>query len=152
MVEHYTLYSLINFDFFLLLSFKGGDFGIKRAKVDQEAERKVGGVSDDVGRVASGLEPNLASASMDNAASTSNISSTAGAEKSGYDHLPSEMREMRIRDEKTSHDEKVIQRDFSSCFVLLSSFLKQSFSMFSIFFVPLSPCTLAIKLLVSCIL
>ncbi|XP_038877595.1 shaggy-related protein kinase theta isoform X2 [Benincasa hispida] len=87
----------------------GGDFGIKRAKVDQETEQKVDGVSDDIGRVASGLEPDLASTSLDDAASTSNISSTAGTEKTGFDHLPREMREMRIRDEKFNHDEKDLE-------------------------------------------
>lgn len=147
MLRDSDVYISINFDLFLItMSFKGGDFGIKRAKVDQETERKVDGVSDDVGRIASGLEPNLASTSMDNAASTSNISSTAGAVKSGYDHLPREMRGMRIRDDKTNHDEKVIQRDFRFsnialvlfCFVLLSSFFKQSLHLFNIFHVTFS--------------
>ncbi|XP_022999824.1 shaggy-related protein kinase theta-like [Cucurbita maxima] len=98
----------------------GGDLGTKRAKVDQETEQKIDGVSDDVGRVATGLESNLASTSLDNAASTSNISSTAGveksnnsskarAEKSGVDNLPREMREMRIIDEKSNHDEKDLE-------------------------------------------
>ncbi|XP_031743676.1 shaggy-related protein kinase theta isoform X2 [Cucumis sativus] len=87
----------------------GGDFGIKRAKVDQETEQKVGGVSDDVGRAASGLGLDSSSSSLDNVASTSNISSIAGAEKSGFDHLPREMREMRIKDEKSNHDEKDLE-------------------------------------------
>ncbi|KAG7026015.1 Shaggy-related protein kinase theta [Cucurbita argyrosperma subsp. argyrosperma] len=101
----------------------GGDLGTKRAKVDQETEQKIDGVSDDVGRVATGLESNLASTSLDNAASTSNISSTAGveksnnsskarAEKSGFDSLPREMREMRIIDEKSNHDEKDLEPSF----------------------------------------
>ncbi|XP_022964447.1 shaggy-related protein kinase theta-like [Cucurbita moschata] len=101
----------------------GGDLGTKRAKVDQETEQKIYGVSDDVGRVPTGLESNLASTSLDNAASTSNISSTAGveksnnsskarAEKSGFDSLPREMREMRIIDEKSNHDEKDLEPSF----------------------------------------
>lgn len=112
------------------MSFKGGDFGIKRAKVDQETEQKVDGVSDDVGRAASSLEPNgAASTTLDNVAGTSNISSTAGAEKPnmsstagaaekyGFDHLPREMHEMRIRDEKSNHDEKV-----ALCFIVVVVF------------------------------
>ena len=119
MLCYYDVFVFINFDLFLInVYFKGGDLGTKRAKVDQETEQKIDGVSDDVGRVATGLESNLASTSLDNAASTSNISSTAGveksnnsskarAEKSGFDSLPREMREMRIVDEKSNHDEKV---------------------------------------------
>lgn len=46
---------------------------------------------------------------METPASTSNIiSSDAGTEKSGYDQLPKEMNEMKIRDDKSdSHDDKV---------------------------------------------
>jgi glycogen synthase kinase 3 beta len=50
----------------------------------------------------------MASTSQENAVSTSNITSVTRTEKSGYDQLPKEMHQMKIRDEKTtSHDEKV---------------------------------------------
>lgn len=50
----------------------------------------------------------MASTSLETAASTSDISSMPIKEKSGYDQLPKEMHEMRIRDEKANnHDEKV---------------------------------------------
>lgn len=50
----------------------------------------------------------MASTSLETAASTSDISSMPRKEKSGFDQLPKEMHEMRIRDEKANnHDEKV---------------------------------------------
>lgn len=50
----------------------------------------------------------MASTSLETAASTSDISSTARREKSSHDQLPKEMHEMRIRDEKANNrDEKV---------------------------------------------
>lgn len=54
-------------------------------------------------------EKNLTSTSTETLASTSNIiPSDAGTGKSGYDQLPKEMNEMKIRDDKSdSHDEKV---------------------------------------------
>lgn len=62
-------------------------------------------------RRATGLEQHMASTSLETAESisdVSDISSMAGIEKSGYDQLPKEMHEMRIRDEKSNtHDEKV---------------------------------------------
>lgn len=77
-------------------------------KVDQETEQKINGESYLVERGATGLEQPMASTSMQTAASTSNPSLMVRTDKSGYDQLPKEMHEMRIRDDKiTNHDEKV---------------------------------------------
>ena len=88
---------------------QGGDAGTKRAKVDQEIDRKVDGESYLVERsvTTTGQEQQMASTSQENAASTSNITSVTRTEKSGYDQLPKEMHQMKIRDEKTTNcDEK----------------------------------------------
>lgn len=85
----------------------GGDSGTKRVKIEQDMEQKIQAESTSVERSATGLEQHMASTSLENGASTSNISSIARKEKSGCDQLPKEMHEMRIRDERTSsHDEK----------------------------------------------
>lgn len=90
------------------ISDSGGDSSTKRAKFDQEAEWKVNDESRSVERNAASQENNLTSTQMETPASTSNIiSSDAGTEKSGYDQLPKEMNEMKIRDDKSdSHDDK----------------------------------------------
>ncbi|KAJ7007610.1 hypothetical protein NC653_006597 [Populus alba x Populus x berolinensis] len=88
----------------------GGDVGKKRAKVDQEIERKVDEESYLVERSVTDQEQHMASTSQENAASTSNITLVTGTEKSGYDQLPKEMHQMKIRDEKTTiHDEKEVE-------------------------------------------
>ncbi|XP_034709185.1 shaggy-related protein kinase theta-like [Vitis riparia] len=84
----------------------GGDSSTKRAKVDQEAEQKVADESHSVEKSTS-LEQHMASTSQETAASTSNVSSIARTEQSGYDQLPKEMHDMKIRDEKVDpHDDK----------------------------------------------
>ncbi|KAJ6955301.1 hypothetical protein NC652_006670 [Populus alba x Populus x berolinensis] len=88
----------------------GGDVGTKRAKVDQEIERKVDEESYLVERSVTDQEQHMASTSQENAASTSNITLVTRTEKSGYDQLPKEMHQMKIRDEKTTiHDEKEVE-------------------------------------------
>lgn len=44
------------------------------------------------------------SASRETATSTSNVSSVVKPEKSGYDELPKEMHEMKIRENKSEYD------------------------------------------------
>lgn len=88
---------------------QGGDSGIKRAKVDKELE--VNGNANPVERSATSLEQHMASTSLDPVASTSDTSTVARTERSGYDQLPKEMNEMRIRDDKTvNHDDKVLRQ------------------------------------------
>lgn len=90
------------------------DSSTKRAKVELEIEQVVNAESE---RSATCVEQHVASTSSETVASTSNVTSMAIAEtkreskadKSGYDQLPKELHEMKIRDEKAnSHDEKVI--------------------------------------------
>ncbi|KAH9732144.1 Shaggy-related protein kinase theta [Citrus sinensis] len=87
---------------------KGGDSGIKRAKVDKELE--VNGEANLVERSASSLEQHMASTSLEPVASTSEAATVARTERSGFDQLPKEMNEMRIRDEKNvNHDDKDLE-------------------------------------------
>lgn len=92
------------------------DSSTKRAKVDQE----IGQVNPESnGAVASATnleQQRVPSTSLENVACTSTVSSMVKpeakegdvADKSGYDQLPKEMHEMKIRDERSnSHDEKV---------------------------------------------
>ncbi|KAJ0051817.1 hypothetical protein Pint_00356 [Pistacia integerrima] len=83
----------------------GGDSGTKRAKVEKETE--VVGGRNKVERSSTSLEQHMASTSLEPPASTSNISTFARTERSGYDQLPKEMHEMRIRDDRNAnHDDK----------------------------------------------
>lgn len=85
----------------------GGDAVTKRAKVDQEMEQKIDRESYLVERSVTEQEQHMASTSQENAASASNVTSVTRTEKPGYDQLPKEMHEMKIRDDKnTNHDEK----------------------------------------------
>lgn len=84
----------------------------KRAKVDQETEKKANKQSNTVEKSATSLEQHTVPTSLETVASTSDVSSIAKTEakeeKSSYDQLPKEMNEMKIRDEKANnHDEKV---------------------------------------------
>ncbi|MBA0708577.1 hypothetical protein Golax_023681, partial [Gossypium laxum] len=84
----------------------GGDSSSKRAKVDQESGRSRR-ESNLVESSTSSREHNMASTSQETVASTSRVPSVARQQNLGVDQLPNEMREMRIRDEKTvSHDDK----------------------------------------------
>uniref|UniRef100_A0A5B7A5V0 non-specific serine/threonine protein kinase n=1 Tax=Davidia involucrata TaxID=16924 RepID=A0A5B7A5V0_DAVIN len=88
----------------------GGDSGIKRVKVDQEVDKKVSGELQSAEKRSTSLEQHMASASVETAASSSHISSVARTEKSGYDELPKEMHEMKIRDDKIDNcDDKEME-------------------------------------------
>ncbi|MBA0583202.1 hypothetical protein Gorai_014071, partial [Gossypium raimondii] len=85
---------------------QGGDSSSKRAKVDQESGRSRR-ESNLVESSTSSREHNMASTSQETVASTSRVPSVARQQNLVVDQLPNEMREMRIRDEKTvSHDDK----------------------------------------------
>ncbi|KAK3038083.1 hypothetical protein RJ639_031637 [Escallonia herrerae] len=74
----------------------GGDSSIKRVKVEQEVDWRV---------TAHGFASmETASTSMETAPSTSKLSSVSKPEKTGYDELPKEMHEMKIREEKFDDD------------------------------------------------
>ena len=73
----------------------------------------------------------MASTSLETAPSTSDISTMARKEKSGYDQLPKEMHEMKIRDEKVNnHDEKVNFLFELICFFLLHKQFPNFFSQY----------------------
>ncbi|PON62680.1 Glycogen synthase kinase [Trema orientale] len=95
----------------------GVDCSTKRAKVDQGIEQ-VNVESHGAEGSATNLEQHVPSASHENVACTSTLAAMDiteskaedTVEKSGYDQLPKEMHEMRIRDEKAnSHDEKEME-------------------------------------------
>ncbi|KAF5952960.1 hypothetical protein HYC85_010904 [Camellia sinensis] len=93
-----------------IITFNVGDSSIKRVKVDQEVDRKVTVESQSFERCAAEVQQNKASTSRETAASSSHASSIGRAEKSGYDELPKEMHEMKIRDE--NHDDKDMEGTF----------------------------------------
>ncbi|MBA0610100.1 hypothetical protein Godav_010992 [Gossypium davidsonii] len=82
----------------------GGDSSSKRAKVDQESGRSRR-ESNLVESSTSSREHNMASTSQETVASTSRVPSVARQQNLGVDQLPNEMREMRIRDEKTCNSQ-----------------------------------------------
>ncbi|XP_043716629.1 shaggy-related protein kinase epsilon-like isoform X2 [Telopea speciosissima] len=92
------------------ISDPGGDSGTKRAKVDQEVEQNVTGESHSMEKSTTELEQHMASTTLEATAGTSDISAISETEKSGYDLLPKEMHEMKIRDDNADgHDEKDIE-------------------------------------------
>lgn len=77
-------------------------------KVEQEVDRQVAGESQSFDRCDTGIEQNTASTSRETAANSSHVSSIVNTEKTGYDQLPKEMNEMKIRDLKDdNYDDKV---------------------------------------------
>ncbi|CAI0470624.1 unnamed protein product [Linum tenue] len=81
----------------------GADPGTKRAKVDQEIEQKSHNEAHLVERNATGLEQNAASASLNAPVGTSQQSSKTKKENTGYEQLPHEMHQMKIRDDKAAN-------------------------------------------------
>ncbi|XP_010523040.1 PREDICTED: shaggy-related protein kinase theta [Tarenaya hassleriana] len=81
----------------------GGDYGLKRAKVDQENEQ-ICGEPMQVDQNVSGLEQNAAIILQESVAGASN--DPAAAEKPAYEKLPDVMLEMRIRDERNANSEE----------------------------------------------
>ncbi|KAL3536865.1 hypothetical protein ACH5RR_000231 [Cinchona calisaya] len=80
-----------------------GDSSIKRVKVNQEVDWRAAVESESVDKCSTASEQNMASTSTETAASTSNM--LAKPVKSGYDELPKEMHEMKIRDDKSDNQE-----------------------------------------------
>ncbi|CAL1399045.1 unnamed protein product [Linum trigynum] len=81
----------------------GADPGTKRAKVDQEIEQKSHNEAHLVERNATGLEQKAASASLNAPVGTSQPSSKTKKENNGYEQLPHEMHQMKIRDDKAAN-------------------------------------------------
>ncbi|KAL0347834.1 UNVERIFIED_CONTAM: Shaggy-related protein kinase theta [Sesamum calycinum] len=91
-----------------------GDSSIKRVKVEQELDH---GDSCDVEtgeHCSRAPEQHMESNSLEAVASTSNVHGKP--EKSGYDELPKEMHEMKIRDDKTDNHEANV-KDMESTIV-----------------------------------
>ncbi|KAI4354989.1 hypothetical protein L6164_003808 [Bauhinia variegata] len=82
-----------------------GDSNTKRAKVDQETEGKVRGATNPIerGDVSQGHHMET---TEENAVGTSSVSTVARTEKSGYDQLPKELHEMRIKDDKGNNQKE----------------------------------------------
>ncbi|XP_054784314.1 shaggy-related protein kinase theta isoform X2 [Prosopis cineraria] len=77
----------------------GGDSNTKRAKFDQETEGRVNEETNPVERGSTHVEQH-GCAPGDTTVGSSNVSLVDRTEKSGYDQLPKELNEMKIRDEK----------------------------------------------------
>lgn len=102
------------------------DSSTKRAKFDLETEQVVKAESNSIERSAIRVEQDVTSRSSETVASTSAVTSMAIAEtkgeskadKSGYDQLPKEMHEMKIRDEKINNNDEKVNRYWCSFFPL----------------------------------
>lgn len=85
--------------------FKGGDSNSKRAKLDQETEKKV---NEETKTLGGKDQEQHVDASKESTVGTSDVSTVAKTEKSGFDELPKELHEMKIKDEKSkNNNEKV---------------------------------------------
>lgn len=93
--------------------FQGGDSNSKRAKFDQETEKVFEGkntLSRSVREqpLSRSVREQRVDASKEATVGTSNVSTVTKTEKLGFDELPKELHEMKIRDEKrTNNNEKV---------------------------------------------
>lgn len=101
---------VINVPYLLKLihvSTQGGDSFTKRAKFDQEPERRVNEEKNPVERGSTHIEQHVC-VPGDSTVGTSNASMVDRTEKSGYDQLPKELNGMKIREEKgNNRNEKV---------------------------------------------
>ncbi|XP_028769068.1 shaggy-related protein kinase theta isoform X1 [Neltuma alba] len=77
----------------------GGDSNTKRAKFDQETDGRVNEEANPVERGSTHMEQHVCAPGA-TAVGTSNASMVDRTERSGYDQLPKELNEMKIRDEK----------------------------------------------------
>jgi len=90
-----------------VVSFQGGDSNSKRAKFEQETEVKAVEKTNIVETVCTD-QAQPVDAPKETTVGTSGVSTVARTEKSGYDELPKELNEMKIRDEKSkNNNEKV---------------------------------------------
>ncbi|KAI5421584.1 Shaggy- protein kinase theta, variant 2 [Lathyrus oleraceus] len=95
--------------------FKGGDSNSKRAKFDQETEKVFDGkntLSRSVREqpLSRSVREQRVDASKEATVGTSNVATVTKTEKLGFDELPKELHEMKIRDEKrTNNNEKEIE-------------------------------------------
>ncbi|XP_031112605.1 shaggy-related protein kinase epsilon-like [Ipomoea triloba] len=80
----------------------GGDSNIKRVKVEQEVDQRATGEPQPKEESTTALRQDAASISQ---GTTTDVLNVAGVEKSGYDELPKEMNEMKIRDENIDNHE-----------------------------------------------
>lgn len=92
-----------------VVSFQGGDSNSKRAKFEQETEVKAVEKTNIVEKVSTDQDQPV-DALKETTVGTSDVSTAARTEKSGYDELPKELNEMKIRDEKSkNNNEKVFK-------------------------------------------
>ncbi|KAL2251723.1 shaggy-related protein kinase alpha [Sesamum indicum] len=91
-----------------------GDSSIKRVKVEQELDHRDSCDVETGENCLQAPEQHMESNSLEAVASTSNVHGKP--EKSGYDELPKEMHEMKIRDDKTDNHEANV-KDMESTIV-----------------------------------
>lgn len=84
-------------------SFQGGDSNSKRAKFEQETEVKPVEKSNIVETICTDQDQPV-DAPKETTVGISDVSTVARTEKSGYDELPKELNEMKIRDEKSKNN------------------------------------------------
>ncbi|NP_001312816.1 shaggy-related protein kinase epsilon-like [Nicotiana tabacum] len=85
----------------------GGDFSLKRVKVEQEVDHRVDGETQSEEQCTIAPKQDVTSTSSESTTTTLNVDTRP--EKSGYEELPKEMNEMKIRDDKTNGREDDIK-------------------------------------------
>nr|BAO02536.1 predicted Shaggy-like kinase ortholog [Nicotiana alata] len=85
----------------------GGDFSLKRVKVEQEVDHRVDGETQSEEQCTIAPKQDVTSTSNESSATTLNVDTRP--EKSGFEELPKEMNEMKIRDDKTNGHEDDIK-------------------------------------------
>ncbi|XP_058744065.1 shaggy-related protein kinase theta-like isoform X1 [Vicia villosa] len=84
----------------------GGDSNSKRAKLDQETEKAFSGRGTNT--LSRSVREQRVDASKEATVGSSNVAAVTKTEKLGFDELPKELHEMKIRDEKsTNNNEKI---------------------------------------------
>ena len=90
------------------VSFQGGDSNSKRAKFEPETEGKADEKTNTIETICTDQEQPIDTSKETSNVGTSDVSTVARTEKSGFDELPKELNEMKIRDEKSkNNNEKV---------------------------------------------
>ncbi|KAG5021940.1 hypothetical protein JHK85_018282 [Glycine max] len=88
----------------------GGDSNSKRAKFEPETEGKADEKTNTIETICTDQEQPIDTSKETSNVGTSDVSTVARTEKSGFDELPKELNEMKIRDEKSkNNNEKDIE-------------------------------------------
>lgn len=90
------------------VSFQGGDNNSKRAKFEPETEVKADEKTNTTETICTDQEQLIDTSKETSNVGTSDVSTVARTEKSGFEELPKELNEMKIRDEKSKNNSEKV--------------------------------------------